>query len=373
MTRVVTSALMGDPKPGRSALDRPETADDFQARMVAEGEVAMHRAFAKADAPPRAQVDPAIRSAGPGAASSSEQGPTGLCKLPEAEPRGPGEKEAPLRPIEAISLDDADRPQPPLTAPPVFLDVDPRSLLIEGAYQRDLTPKSLAQIRKIALGWDWRKYHPPVVVMTDDGGVILDGQHTAIAAASRPDMPTIPVQLVEAPDVADRAQAFIGLNTGQLAHSAVGLHKAAVAAGDVTACAVDRICKAAGVTVRARFGGAHWNAGDTASVGQVRALLASVGERKAVQVLQALVSAGCAPIASNEIRAAEMLFTNPDYVDQLNPLDDGGGADLAAAIRSHGEEALREAKVFAKAQCEPLWKALGVMWFRKTRKRRKAA
>lgn len=285
---------------------------------------------------------------------------------------GRSEEITTLRPIEAIQLHLERPPGPPPTAAPVFLDVDPRSLLVESAYQRDLTPKSLALIRKIAANWDWRKFRPPVVVMTDDGGLILDGQHTAVAAASRPDLPTIPVQLVEAPLITERAQAFIGLNTGHLAHSAVGLHKAALAAGDVTACAVERICTTAGVSVRAAFGGAKWRPGDTSAVTAVRGLLANLGERKAAQVLQALATAGLAPIGTTDIRAAEMLFTHPDYADQLNPLDDGGPSDLAAAIRALGDDATREARVFAKAQCVPMWRALGIIWFRKARKRRKA-
>lgn len=275
------------------------------------------------------------------------------------------------RPIELIQLHLEVAPGPPPTEPPVFLDVDPRTLLVEPAYQRDLTPKSLEMIRKIAAGWDWRKYHPPVVVMTDDGGLILDGQHTAIAAASWTDLATIPVQLVDAPEVTDRAQAFLGLNTGHLAHSAVGLHRAAVAAGDVTALAVQRICQTAGVAVRTAYGGAKWNPGDTAAVAAIRGLLANVGERRATQIMNVLATAQLAPIGATHIKAAELLFTDPDFAGRLDALDDQGGADLAAAISELGDTAGREASVFAKAQCIPLWRALGIIWFRKAKKRRK--
>lgn len=348
MNRTVTARLMGDPPPGRSAQEQ-------LAPGLSEGQ----------DVGPVKSAGPA-RAAVPSIAPAEQEGPPGLaCIMLE-----PIES---LRPIEPIQLHDVGPLAAPPTAPPVFIDVDPRSLMVEPAYQRELTTKSLAAIRRIATGWDWRRFRPPVVVMTDEGGLILDGQHTAIAAASRPDLATIPVQLVEASEVAERALAFIGLNTGQLAHTAVGLHKAAVTGGDVTACAVDRICTAAGVTVRGAFGGAKWNPGDTAAVRGVRDMLASVGERKAVQILQALAAAGLAPISATDMRAAEMLFTNPDYAENLNPLEEGGIADLASAILALGSDATREAKVFAKAQCVPLWRALGIVWFRKARKRRKIA
>ena len=74
-----------------------------------------------------------------------------------------------------------------------------------------------------------------------------------------------------------------------------------------------------------------------------------------------------------QLEPAEMLFTSRDYADQLRPLEDGGGDDLGSTILVYQLDALREAKVFAKAQCVPVWRALGVIWFRKTRKRRKPA
>lgn len=340
MSQSVTGRLMGDPLPGRSA----------QAQL--EPQLA---------APPKPVTPP------PPAAEIAAHAPA-------VEPERTTETDATLRPIEAIQLHLDTRPAPPPTAAPVFLDVDPRSLLVEAAYQRDLTPRSLALIRKIAVDWDWRKCHPPVVVMTDEGGLILDGQHTAIAAASRHDLPMIPVMLVEAASVAERARAFIGLNTGSQPPTAMNLHHAAVAAGDVTALAIERICTTAGATlVRSAFGGYRWKTGDTVAVSAIGGLLARVGERKAARILGALVQAELAPVAANEIKAAEMLFTEGDYADQLDGLDEQGGADLAHAIKTLGQGAARDARVFAAAQCVPLWKALGITWFRKAKKRRKAS
>jgi hypothetical protein len=36
--------------------------------------------------------------------------------------------------------------------------------------------------------WDWRRFKPPVVARTATGLEVIDGQHTAIAAASHPDV-----------------------------------------------------------------------------------------------------------------------------------------------------------------------------------------
>ena len=97
-----------------------------------------------------------------------------------------------LRRVAALHLPDAV----PNALPPERPDVrwvDPRSLLIEGDYQRDLSRKSVDLIRRMATGWDWAAMKPPICAETADGAlVIIDGQHTAIGAASHPAVSEIP-------------------------------------------------------------------------------------------------------------------------------------------------------------------------------------
>jgi hypothetical protein len=57
-------------------------------------------------------------------------------------------------------------------------------------------------IREIVRGWDWKKFKPPVAVEVSTGEssaglVVINGQHTAIAAVTR-GIPRIPVLIVEA-------------------------------------------------------------------------------------------------------------------------------------------------------------------------------
>ena len=125
--------------------------------------------------------------------------------------------------------------------------------------------------------------------------------------------------------------------------------------------------------VRSAHGAYRWKVGDTVALGAIKGLIDRRGAMKARQMLEILVAAGSAPLTVHEIKAVEMLFTDVDYVDQLEPLDGGGGGDLTAAILALGDQATKDAKIFSAAQCVPLWKALGVVWFRKTKKRRKVA
>jgi hypothetical protein len=249
----------------------------------------------------------------------------------------------------------------------------PTDLLIDEAYQRGLSEKSKALIARIVQGWDGRRFKPPIDARTESGIEIIDGQHTAIAAASHPSIHKIPVLVVEAAQVTDRASAFVGHNRDRLTVTAMQMHHAMVTAGDDDAVTVEQVCERAGVTlVRSAFGGYRWKPGDSVAVGAINALIGRRGAKGARELLQALVAAGLAPVGANDIKAAELLFTDPDFAGELEPLPEGG-ADLAAAIRTLGAGAQREAKDMAAMKCLPLWKATAAVWFRKTRKRRKAA
>lgn len=77
---------------------------------------------------------------------------------------------------------------------PKFEMVDPTSLLVEPSYQRDTSNSSLKLIGRMVANWDWARMKPPICAKNDKGQlVVMDGQHTAIAAASHPGIKQIPV------------------------------------------------------------------------------------------------------------------------------------------------------------------------------------
>ena len=109
-----------------------------------------------------------------------------------------------LRPISPLPISGVT-PGPVSAALPVFKWVAPRALLVEEAYQRDLGDKSVRLIRKIVAGWDWTAMKPPICARRPDGAlVVIDGQHTAMAAASHPEIKEIPVMIVEADTIVRR-------------------------------------------------------------------------------------------------------------------------------------------------------------------------
>lgn len=127
--------------------------------------------------------------------------------------------------------------------------VDPKSLLVDGDYQRALSEASVTLIRRIVAGWDWARFKPPVVARTEEGLEVIDGQHTATAAATHPAISIIPVIVVQAAAVADRARAFVGHNRDRLNVTKTQMHFSAVAAGDDDALTLSQVCQRAGVTI----------------------------------------------------------------------------------------------------------------------------
>lgn len=256
-------------------------------------------------------------------------------------------------------------PNVPATEPPKFALVDPQELLVDESYQRALSNRSIKLIRRMVGGWDWRKYKPPVVARTAAGLEVLDGQHTAIAAASHAAIDKIPVMIVLAADQAERAAAFVGHNKERLNLTPMQMHAAAAAAGDGAAQAVNRACSEAGVTVLRSPRSDGFRAGETIAVGAIDALVKRRDHAAAVRVLGILVQARCAPVASNWIKAVDLLLHGTEYAGVLE--DD----DLAALIISSGGELEKEAALFAGAHGVVTWKALAVVAFRKCRKRRR--
>lgn len=239
------------------------------------------------------------------------------------------------RPVEAIAFPDF-RPAKIMSVPPELRHVAPTSLLVDEAYQRALTDRSRKLILRIAEAWDWRKYKPPVVVETPDGLHIIDGQHTAIGAATHGGFATIPVMVVRAETIAERAEAFVGHNRDRLGVTALDLHFASIAAGDEDALTVAQVCQRAGVRLlRFSPSGGVFKPGDTMAVSAIA-------------------------------KATDALMHDKDLATDLTP------EDLALHLFDKQPEVEREAKRLVLSQNLPLWKALAILYFRLRPRRRRS-
>ena len=263
----------------------------------------------------------------------------------EAAPTG-------LRRIAALDLPHVERAPLDDMEPPRFVRVALELLRVDERYQRNLAVRSVRLIRKIVANWDWRRYKPPVVVEIDGVYHVIDGQHTAIAAATHGGLVEIPVMIVAAADVKERAAAFVGHNRDRVGITTQQIYFAELAAGDDDAQTIHQVCERAGATVlRGPPPRGIYHVGETVAIASIRALIHQHGAMAARQVLEALVNAKCAPIAADLIKAAATIMFAPEYRG-LMKMD-----ELSLIVRSMAETAQDEAMQLAVVKHIPLWRA----------------
>jgi hypothetical protein len=245
---------------------------------------------------------------------------------------------------------------------PKFELVDPKTLYVEEAYQRDVLRNGVALVRKIYANFNWARYKCPVCVRLPESGnvlVCIDGQHTATACATHPSIEQIPVMVVSAAEVELRAAAFVGHNRDRLNLTPPVIYHAELAAGDPMAVLVDRACKAAGASILHKsinLRDQHHPVGSTIAIGTIKQIAKRQGEAALVRVLRLLVRAGRTPIKADEVAAAALI---------LQSLDPGRDADLGRVVASKTTEQWAAIGATAAAQNgEPLPSAVAAAWCR---------
>ncbi len=236
---------------------------------------------------------------------------------------------------------------------PVLQWVEPTSLYVDESYQRDLTRRSIKLIKKTVENFKWNRMKPPIVTMDSGKMHVIDGQHTAIAAAIL-GIHEIPVFLVEADLAADRAMAFVGHNTDRIVVSSIGIYKAKLAAGDEAVVDIEAVCRRAGIRIAVFTQNTSVQIGDTMAIASISKLVARRGVMRARQVLECLVKAKRAPVSSDEITAAEQVLCV-----ELPKLD---FMELARVVRLGGDRGLFDARAKAHAERTQTWRVLAKHW-----------
>jgi len=265
---------------------------------------------------------------------------------------------AQLRPITPMPMPDI-KPAAYIGALPQLIWIEPTRLLVEERYQRNLSDRSVTLIRKIVANWSWSKFKPPICVPAEgDAFFVVDGQHTAIGAASHPEIDKIPILACAdlAPEA--RAAAFIAHNIDRVAVTAPQIYLAMIVAGDEVAVATSQACAAAGVLVRRTVpAGGNWTIGETMAVNALLGIVKEKGVAGGTRLLKILVEAKRGPILACEIRALAAIIFNPITRDQYDRFD------IATMIRSkptHEWQALADA--YRRNNRMPQWQAISRVW-----------
>lgn len=274
-----------------------------------------------------------------------------------------------MRRIEPLPLPVDITPNEVSAARPRLIEVPCSHLHVDDKYQRGLSEKGVRLIHRIVSDWDWKRYKPPIVCAREgepDRFDVLDGQHTAIAAATHGGIGTLPVMLVEADTLTDKAKAFLGLNRDRVGMQATQLLYASALAGDEDDLNVLRICERAGVTIlKLPPSNGRFRPGETLAVAVIRRLARQRTAIQARTVLEACARSGAAPVAADMIKAADELLHGRDYAGEIAP------DDLCLGLTKLRD---REAQIteIATAKKLPRWRAMVIVAYQLTRKRKAA-
>lgn len=118
-------------------------------------------------------------------------------------------------------------------------------LQIHPAYQRDVI---LPKVTEITANWSW--VGCGAIVVGERGGDfwVIDGQHRVLAAKRRSDISALPCVVFQTEGVRQEAIAFLDLNAGRKPITSIGKFKAMIAAGDKSACTVQKTLQTLGIT-----------------------------------------------------------------------------------------------------------------------------
>lgn len=257
-----------------------------------------------------------------------------------------------LRQIEPLEIDGIPAIDP--GPPPRAAWVPPQSLLVDDAYQRDISRRTMENIMRIMREFAWSRFKWPTCVQAADGALhVIDGQHSAIAAATL-GIAQIPVTVVDAATLAERAGAFIGINKHRSAVHPLEMHRALVVAGDEASADLQAVLDKAGVRLALQARGTALSA-----ISTLHSILTRRGPARLRIILETLVAAQCPAIEKVHLRAAEGVYAAKPQADP---------ADLADAIRIEGDTAPARALAQSAIMDQRQHEALRDIWLKRMKK-----
>lgn len=240
-----------------------------------------------------------------------------------------------------------------------LIDVDP-------TYQRSLDEN---RVQRIIDWFAWDSFGAIVVASAAGGRYhAIDGQHRLEAAKRHPMVSVVPAIIITTSGTAAEAENFVAINRDRKNVTPLDLYWAELAADDPEATTVAQVCERAGITiVRSTGGQTRAKVSETAAISAIRSLIDRRGAMRARQMLDVLAKAELKPIGAMQIKGVEVLLTDAEFADQLEP------EAITEAIRGHALVIEDEANAFAATHRLPKAKAFASVWFKRCRKKRRAA
>ena len=249
-----------------------------------------------------------------------------------------------LRPIKPIT-ENKPLKRKPMDPPPKIAWLSLDQLVVDEEYQRALSRRGEAMIRRLVENWDWNCFKPLSVAPASDGLYeVVDGQHTALAAATHGSVDMLPCLVLTAATQADRARAFVGINRDRISLTPYALYCAKLAAGDEEAEAVDAALCSSGATLHETFrSDIEYGPGAVTCLRTLLLIVRHGGKARLTRLLRMCIAAGIGPVPSSLLKGLADMITMPEAptdAELVEILTDLGGdtiLDMASERRRTGQ------------------------------------
>lgn len=247
-----------------------------------------------------------------------------------------------LRPIRPMD-DLGDINRNPIAPPPKISWIPVDRLVIDEGYQRAIGKRGRQNIVRLIQGWDWNCYKPLSVAPVEgrDGFYeVVDGQHSAIAAATHGAIELLPALVLSARSRAEKASAFLGINRDRVTLTAFALFRARLASGEPVAVEVGDALDQAGVVLVESLQAV--SPGDTttvrtAAVGTLSTLVRRGGGALLARLLAVAVAGRARIVPAGLLMGLEAVLAREDA-----PPDDRLSRGIArVGVEAMGESAMR--------------------------------
>ncbi len=262
-----------------------------------------------------------------------------------------------LQPLEGLDA----IPNKISSVPPKPIELKPEELWVDRSYQRShLSRRSLRLIHKIVENWDWTKFKSPVVTRDEqDRYLVIDGQHTSVAAATHPDIIRIPVMFVALKDVGEQAKSFIGHNMDRITVMPIDLWYARKRSNDPDVLMADRIMRNHGMTVVKAIQGSaqQWESNQTMATAEALKILDKYGQAKFTQIVSFLSKCGFSQIRADHWKFAASFLAGAEQDRLFSP-----DMMLKVIQAIHENDAYNEARRIHTNHKIPTYKGLLVFY-----------
>jgi hypothetical protein len=273
--------------------------------------------------------------------------------LPEIDDEKQTERIRPLAELPGL--------KPILNVKPQRVQLPVEDLYVDKVYQRNRSERSDRHIVDMVTQWDWALFVEPLVYRNAKGQYhLIDGQHTAIAWLSHPQLPAmIDVDLIESiTTVQEAARAFASRNTRRLVPHILQIYKAALAGNEEWAVALYKASSKAGVHIPFTPGFSH-KSNTVLAVAELTKLLSARGEDGLDKVLKTIAVGNFKPIRETHLKAVDALLFDERYKGFVHQ------SRLQAILRKlNDNEVQGHAAATAIAMKMRRWEALVIRYFR---------